>query len=326
MDILQRSLAERLAEMEKRSGTFAGDIRVISNAANRTTTIDDERSLVPKAGSLQTLLTQALHTNDDALFEYCLSSSMAGTNIQHTATINNGNLQTNIPQILQSTIQRLPSPYIIPLLSRLTSLLHSRPSRALPLLTWIHALLLTHTPYLLSQPPQSLTSPFSSLMSLLEHRVASYKKMCRLQGKLEVMMAQIAAADNNNQATNKIHKLGRSPMDSFLLKNISGPLSVYTEGIGQQHNNTDNGITSPTLTSTSTSTSATSNKKRRRRRGGGGGSVHHHTTSTETDDHEKNDDIVDDVNEEDRDPHGMDTVNNNGLFDDFDDEDDGDED
>ena len=181
LPLLQRTLAERLAEMERSAGTFAGDLRVKEAR-------DGQDAVVPKAGSLQTLLTQALHTGDDALLDYCLSSSMASV-LNDAAPAGAASLST--PSSLRQTLQRLPAAYLLPLLTRLTALLHSRPSRALPLLTWLHTLLLTQTPALLAQPPAVLHPAFSRLMGLLDSRVASYKKMCRLQGKLELIMAQV---------------------------------------------------------------------------------------------------------------------------------------
>ena len=212
LPLLQRTLAERLAELEKRAGTYAGDVRV-KTASNAGMEV-----VVPKAGSLQTLLTQALHTNDDALFEYCLSASMSSAAAGNSATILSQSSAMSIPGTLKQTIQRVPAAYLLPLLTRLTSLLHSRPSRALPVLTWLHCLLLTHPSYFLSLPPASLHSAFARLMALVDARVASYKKMCRLQGKLDVIIAQLDASAVG---------VGASDMDA-----LGGPKMLYIEGRG----------------------------------------------------------------------------------------------
>ena len=213
LPLIQRTLAERLAELEKRAGTYAGDVRVKAASGGGEV-------VVPKAGSLQTLLTQALHTNDDALFEYCLSASMssaaAGGN---AAAALSQSSSPSIPATLKQTIQRVPAAYLLPLLTRLTSLLHSRPSRALPVLTWLHCLLLTHPSYFLSLPPASLHSAFARLIGLVDARVASYKKMCRLQGKLDVIIAQLDAAVG-----------GVAGEDEEAA--VSGPRMRYIEGQG----------------------------------------------------------------------------------------------
>ena len=182
LPLLQRTLAERLAELEKRSGTFAGDPRTKGSAPS-----DAAGAVVPKTGSLQVLLTQALHTGDEGLFEYCLSSSMA-------AVFNpgmGGGGGVAVPPALRQTLQRLPAGYLLPLLTRLIGLLQSRPSRALPLLTWLHTLMMTQTAWWLQQPPGVLQPVMGRLMGLLDARIAGYKKMCRLQGKLEVIIAQV---------------------------------------------------------------------------------------------------------------------------------------
>ena len=217
LPLLQRTLADRLAELEKRAGTYAGDVRV--KAATAVSGVGAD-VVVPKVGSLQTLLTQALHTNDDGLFEYCLSASMSSAAAGHTAAALSQSSTASIPATLKQTIQRVPAAYLLPLLTRLTSLLHSRPSRALPVLTWLHCLLLTHPSYFLSLPPASLHSAFARLMSLVDARVASYKKMCRLQGKLDVIIAQLdAAAGSGTAATTDMEA-------------VNGPKMLYIEGKG----------------------------------------------------------------------------------------------
>ena len=214
LPLLQRTLAERLAELEKRAGTYAGDVRVKAATGSGGAEV-----VVPKAGSLQTLLTQALHTNDDALFEYCLSASMSSAAAGGgAATALSQSSTATIPTTLKQTIQRVPAAYLLPLLTRLTSLLHSRPSRALPVLTWLHCLLLTHPSSFLSLPPASLHSAFARLMGLVDARVASYKKMCRLQGKLDVIIAQLDAAGGAVSADE--------------MEAVGGPKMLYIEGRG----------------------------------------------------------------------------------------------
>ena len=174
LPLLQRTLAERLAEMERTAGPYAGDNRVRDGSSGS----GDHQLVVPATGSLQTLLTQALHTDDAALLEYCLSSS-----------------QSAAASSLRLTLQRLPAQYALPLLTRLTVVLQSRPSRALPVLSWLQTLLLTHSAVFLSLPPSTLQSPFTRLLALLDSRVAAYKKMQRLQGKLDIMLAQMGGAE-----------------------------------------------------------------------------------------------------------------------------------
>jgi len=217
LPLLQRTLAERLAELEKRAGTYAGDVRVKAAAGSGS----GAEVVVPKVGSLQTLLTQALHTNDDALFEYCLSASMSAASAGNSGGVLSQSSTANVPATLKQTIQRVPAAYLLPLLTRLTSLLHSRPSRALPVLTWLYCLLLTHPSYFLSLPPASLHAAFARLMGLVDARVASYKKMCRLQGKLDVIIAQLDAAGGGGGA------VGDADLEA-----VGGPTMLYIEGRG----------------------------------------------------------------------------------------------
>ena len=67
--------------------------------------------------------------------------------------------------------------------------LQSRPGRGAQLSTWLHALVSCHAGYLLTLP--DLPDRLSALYALLECRLAPYKKLLRLEGRLGLVMAQV---------------------------------------------------------------------------------------------------------------------------------------
>lgn len=203
LPLMQRTLAERLAEMQRSAGTFGGDSRVLAAGSTQSSVSDIN---VPKAGSFQALLTQALHTNDDSLFEFCLQSGAPQSSKSTASVIEFAPSNSQ----LESTLSRLPSAFVLPLLNKLTAMLRARPSRANLLLSWIQSLLLIQTPHLLSLPAITLSAVLSPLAELIDHRAASYKRMCRLQGKLELLRAQIAHSTQSKQAENATTTTGPS--------------------------------------------------------------------------------------------------------------------
>jgi hypothetical protein len=90
------------------------------------------------------LCVQALHTDDVSLLEYCLSTR-------------NG-------KIIERTIDRLPTPYVIPFLTRVIDKFQSTPSRGQALITWLKEILTRHSAYLLSVP--TLTKSLTGLYSV----------------------------------------------------------------------------------------------------------------------------------------------------------------
>lgn len=129
----------------------------------------DSNGVVPRTGSLQTVLTQALHTNDSSLLEFCLSEGKTDA-------------------VVHRTIQRLPPKYILPLLIAIVNKYRSRPSRGPLLLTWVKQLINTHSSYLMTVP--ELGQSLSVLYQTLNSRLANFKKLLHLNGRLELVLSQ----------------------------------------------------------------------------------------------------------------------------------------
>lgn len=143
--------------------------------------------------SLSTVLTQALKTNDQSLLESCF---------------NNNNVET-----IDTTIRRL-DPSLAPiLLDKLAEKLALRPMRADVLMVWIRCTLITHGGHLVLV--DDLKHKLANLHSILEDRASKYSSMLALQGKLDLVLSQIA-----------FRKAGGSKDNA----EDEEPISIYYEG------------------------------------------------------------------------------------------------
>ena len=127
---------------------------------------------VPKAGSLTQMLVQALNSQDKKLLEDVFNVSSK-------------------PKVIQSTIRRLPVNYVIPFTTELVHRVQAAPSRGCHLVPWIKSVLTIHMSYLMSVP--NLVDSLGGLYQLLESRVGVYNRLCKLQGRLDLMLAQVSA-------------------------------------------------------------------------------------------------------------------------------------
>ncbi|KAI8991906.1 WD40-repeat-containing domain protein [Mycotypha africana] len=141
------------------------------DTATRATQKSKKKKTVntPSAGSLQTVLVQALHSNDTTLLEACL---------QHEK-----------PEVINNTVRRLPTEYLIPLLLELITKFQEKPSRGPTLLLWIKSVLTIHTAYLMTVP--NLVGKLSGFYQALDTRVGVFPKLLALRGRLDIVQSQI---------------------------------------------------------------------------------------------------------------------------------------
>jgi U3 small nucleolar RNA-associated protein 5 len=121
------TLAERLAQ------SAAGDQR--KRGGDKKGSKD---ALTLQADSLQSMLTQALQSDDRALLDEVLAVSDA--------------------TIINNTLRRLPAQSVLPLLSACVRLFHGKPRRAMALALWLRSLLACHAAYLASLPDLTVVS------------------------------------------------------------------------------------------------------------------------------------------------------------------------
>lgn len=123
----------------------------------------------PTGTSLGTVLTQALRTNDKDMLETCF--------------------QMTDQQSIRTTIQRLQSHLIGPLMQRLAERIHRRPGRTGHLMTWIQWSLVAHGGYLVTQP--EIMGKLRALNQVLRERAQGLQPLLQLKGKLDMLGAQL---------------------------------------------------------------------------------------------------------------------------------------
>lgn len=124
----------------------------------------------PKAASLQALLEQALQTGDHGQLEMCLGVADA--------------------RVIEATVARLGAAKVIPLLTAVIARFEARPARGAALLPWLRAVLVQHTGHLMAVP--GLVQRLSRLYQTLDARLATFKKLLKLDGRLDVVLSQLS--------------------------------------------------------------------------------------------------------------------------------------
>jgi U3 small nucleolar RNA-associated protein 5 len=178
---------------EVESGMTLGDrVSAVINAIQQSSSLSVSKTEEPKAssshallaaqtvattGSLTSILSQALTSGDDSMVELVLSY--------------------NERTVIFETVSKLPTSSIVPFLSKLIMKLQARPGRGAQLTSWLRVLLNCHTGYLLTL--HDLVDRLSSLYSLLETRLAAYKKMLKLQGRLDLIVARLASNSSSSE-------------------------------------------------------------------------------------------------------------------------------
>lgn len=142
------------------------------------TTSSQTRTLaVPSINTLGTVLTQALRTNDQDLFDSCLR------NVDIDA--------------IYATVERLPSPLVGTLLQRLAERMHKKPGRAGTLMVWIQWSLAAHGGYLASQP--QLVKQLATLNKVLKERASGLQPLLSLKGRLDMLSSQLELRKRNQR-------------------------------------------------------------------------------------------------------------------------------
>ena len=143
--------------------------KTASNPSKSLRTPATANKVKPFSGSLTTVLTQALKTDDSQLLESCL-------------------LTSNSKAILP-TIRRLDSTYAVTLIEKLAERIARRPGRAATLGVWVRWTIVAHGGYLLSLPNLMMT--LAGLHSILATRAGALPKLLQLQGRLDMLNAQL---------------------------------------------------------------------------------------------------------------------------------------
>lgn len=130
---------------------------------------DFDKSVVPRADSLQVLLSQALKAEDNALLEQCLN--------------------VGDEKVILNTIRRLRPFEAAKFLSVAVSKMEGRPQRALGLVPWVRAVLLQHASFVMTN--LAMQPVLTTLYQIIETRLSVFRPLLSLSGRLDLIMAQI---------------------------------------------------------------------------------------------------------------------------------------
>ncbi|KAK9479250.1 Dip2/Utp12 family-domain-containing protein [Lipomyces japonicus] len=151
---------------------------------------DSSSIAIPTSGTLSTVLTQSLRTNDSTILESCLSFKDDA--------------------VIRLTVQRLSGTLAATLLEKLAERIARTPARASQLAVWIRWVMVAHGGYLVGIP--DLVKLLAGVQSTLSRHSGSLNRLLALQGRLDMLSAQIelrndaqrAAEDDNDELDSEV--------------------------------------------------------------------------------------------------------------------------
>ncbi|XP_076850691.1 WD repeat-containing protein 43 [Brachyhypopomus gauderio] len=105
--------------------------------------------------------------------------------------------------LIRNTVARIPPPAVLPLLEELSRRLQGHPFTAVLIVQWLKAVLTQHTSYLSSLP--DLVTQLGTLYHMMESRVKVYQQLTRLNGKLYLLMTQVASSSSSHREEDLDH-------------------------------------------------------------------------------------------------------------------------
>lgn len=166
---LENGHAENSDEDDDESATLAEKMDALKRENKTTKGGALSGTAPPTMGSLSTVLTQAIKSDDDDLLESCLLF--------------------RDEEGIKSTVQRLNSNLAVLLLERLAAKMTAQPSRGRQFNAWIKWVMVAHGGYLVTVPKLLVT--VSRLHKALNTRVNTLDRLLALEGRLEMLEAQM---------------------------------------------------------------------------------------------------------------------------------------
>uniref|UniRef100_A0A182WXY3 Small-subunit processome Utp12 domain-containing protein n=1 Tax=Anopheles quadriannulatus TaxID=34691 RepID=A0A182WXY3_ANOQN len=118
-------------------------------------------------------------------------------------------------EMIQQTLERLPSQYVSPLLNELSHLMQMKTMHVKTAVCWLKPLISIHASQLMALGSTNLLANFSTCLGIIEYRVEHLNSLSKLRGRLGLLIDQIDRS--KNQAAN---------LDDI----TSGNVLVYQEG------------------------------------------------------------------------------------------------
>jgi U3 small nucleolar RNA-associated protein 5 len=119
--------------------------------------------------SMTSILIQALHTNDIQLLEDVL--------------------HVNDAKLISSTLEKLPSNYVIPFLNAIIERFEGKYKRGYSLMAWIKAIFVSKMSYLVTIP--DFHNRIRILYNLVDSRLHTFDKVMKLYGRLDLVVQQV---------------------------------------------------------------------------------------------------------------------------------------
>ncbi|KAI5801851.1 Dip2/Utp12 family-domain-containing protein, partial [Pyronema domesticum] len=199
--------------------TFSDRLKALEVSAKPTAAavLPAKNSLTPPtANALTSVLTQALKTNDTTLLESCL--------------------HTTDSKVILNTIRKLPSPMAVTLLEKLAERLARKPGRVGSLGAWVRWTLVAHGGYLVTIP--HLVRSLGGLYSTLNTRASALPRLLALQGRLDMLYAQVELRQQIKEAAvqqggdeDSLYVLGEDPESESDYESDQEPEEVGMEGV-----------------------------------------------------------------------------------------------
>lgn len=158
----KRKPDDKQATIEERLGAMDLDLPKVQSKGG-----------LPQTDNFSVLLVQGLESNDPHIL--------------------NKVFQTKNETLIKKTVSRIPVYAVLPLVHELTKRLQGHPSSAILMVRWMKSVLVNHVSYLSSLP--DLVPQLGSLYQLMETRVKTLNKMSRLNGKLYLLITQVATSE-----------------------------------------------------------------------------------------------------------------------------------
>ena len=163
------TLEEKLALSQVEKVLVTENVVQVKNGKNLTSQ--------PQADSLYTVLTQALHANDNTMLDFCLSTTDA--------------------KLIQQTVDRLSLDILKLFFARTLDKYQAAPARAISLSLWVQSILTFHSRAIIEDAHlyQLLVKFYQSI----ETRVGAFRKLLKLSGRLDLLLSHVSASDTKNR-------------------------------------------------------------------------------------------------------------------------------
>ena len=125
---------------------------------------------VAMTASLVTVITQAIHTDDQQMLNDILKEGCQ-------------------PIQIETTVRRLEPGVALDLLHKCTEIFQKEPTRAQEVLSWIKEVVKTHATFLVSQP--NIAVYLAPVQHVIKEHLANFDKLLMLQGRLELLLGRL---------------------------------------------------------------------------------------------------------------------------------------